>query len=132
MKLGKMNAGAEKRQIEPERRSMSATHVVVEGTLKPDGTLELDSKLNLPPGRVQLIVQPLPELPKDDPFWQMMQRIWAARAAAGLSPRGTEEVETRRRALREDVEEEIEKAGRLQEESGRLRQDAAKRPWENP
>jgi len=111
---------------------MSATHVVVEGTLKPDGTLELDSKLNLPPGRVQLIVQPLPELPKDDPFWQMMQRIWAARAAAGLSPRGTEEVETRRRALREDVEEEIEKAGRLQEESGRLRQDAAKRPRENP
>ena len=64
---------------------MSATHVVVEGTLKADGTLELDSKLNLPPGRVQLIVQPLPELPKDDPFWQMMQRIWAARAAAGLS-----------------------------------------------
>jgi hypothetical protein len=96
-----MNAGAEKRQIKPERRSMSATHVVVEGTLKPDGTLELDSKLNLPPGRVQLIVQPLPELPKDDPFWQMMQRIWAARAAAGLSPRGTEEVETRRRSVEE-------------------------------
>ena len=83
MKLGKMNAGAEKRQIEPERRSMSATHVVVEGTLKPDGTLELDSKLNLPPGRVQLIVQPLPELPKDDPFWQMMQRIWAAARRPG-------------------------------------------------
>jgi len=49
---------------------MSATHVVVEGTPKPDGSLELDSKPNLPPGRVQLIVQPLPELPKDDPFWQ--------------------------------------------------------------
>ena len=62
----------EKRRIEAERRSMSATHVVVEGTLKLDGSLELDSKLNLPPGRVQLIVQPLPELPKDDPFWQMM------------------------------------------------------------
>ena len=42
---------------------MSATHVVVDGTVKADGTLELDSKLNLPPGRVQLIVQPLPELP---------------------------------------------------------------------
>ena len=79
MKRGKMNAGAEKRQIKPERRSMSATHVVVEGTVKPDGTLELDSKLSLPPGRVQLIVQPLPELPKDNPFWQMMERIWAAR-----------------------------------------------------
>ena len=29
---------------------MSATHVVIEGTLNPDGSLELDSKLNLPPG----------------------------------------------------------------------------------
>ena len=55
---------------------MSATHVVVDGTLKPDGSLELDSKLNLPPDRVQLIVQPLAELPNDDPFWQMMERIW--------------------------------------------------------
>src|SRR5215813_11895862 len=71
-------------------RFMSTTHVVVEGTLKPDGSLQLDSKLNLPPGRVQLIVQPLPELPKNDPFWQMMQRIWAARAEADLGPRGTE------------------------------------------
>jgi len=111
---------------------MSATHVVVEGTLKPDGSLELDSKLDLPPGRVQLIVQPLPELPKDDPFWQMMEGIWAARAAAGRTPRGTEEVEAQRRALREDVEEEIGKARRLQEESVRLRQGAAKMPGENP
>jgi hypothetical protein len=29
---------------------VSGTRVVVDGTLKPDGTLELDSKLNLPPG----------------------------------------------------------------------------------
>ena len=41
--------------------------------------------LNLPPGRVQLIVQPLPDLPKDDPFWQMMERIWAERKAAELT-----------------------------------------------
>jgi hypothetical protein len=111
---------------------MSATHVVIEGTLKPDGSLELDSKLDLPPGRVQLIVQPLAELPKDDPFWQMMERIWAARAAAGLTPRGTEEVEAQRRALREDMGEEIGKARRLQEESVRLRQGAAAMPGESP
>ncbi len=111
---------------------MSATHVVVEGTLKPDGSLELDSKLNLPPGRVQLIVQPLPDLPDDDPFWQMMHRIWAARREAELPPRGTEEVESLRRALREEVENDIEKARRLQEERARLRRDAAKASGENP
>ncbi len=36
------------------------TTAVVQATLKPDGTLELDQKPNLPPGRVQVIVQPLP------------------------------------------------------------------------
>jgi hypothetical protein len=79
---------------------VSGTRVVVDGTLKPDGTLELDSKLNLPPGRVRLIAQPLPELPKDDPFWQTMERIWANRKAAGLTARSTEEVEAQRRGLR--------------------------------
>jgi hypothetical protein len=107
---------------------MSATHVVVEGTVKPDGSLELDSKLELAPGRVQLIVQPLPELPKDDPFWQMMERIWAHRKAAELAPRSTEEVEAQRRAIRDDVEEEIERAVRLQEESRQLHRGAPENP----
>ena len=111
---------------------MSATHVVVEGTLRADGSLELDGKLNLPPGRVQLIVQPLPELPKDDPFWQMMRQIWAARTVAELAPRGTEDVEGQRRSLREEVDEEIDKARGLQEESARLRRDAAKPLGEKP
>jgi hypothetical protein len=38
---------------------MSLDQVVVEGTLKPDGTLELDQKPGLPPGRVTVTVQPL-------------------------------------------------------------------------
>ena len=46
--------------------------VVIQGVVKPDGTLELQEKVNMPPGRVQVTVSPLPELPKDDPFWQMM------------------------------------------------------------
>ena len=127
-----MNDDAGERQFKPETGSVSATHVVVEGTLKADGSLELDGKLNLPPGRVQLIVQPLPQLPKDDPFWQMMQQIWAARTAAELAPRGTEDVEGQRRALREDVDEEIDKARGLQEESARLRREAARTLGEKP
>ena len=111
---------------------MSATHVVVEATLNPDGSLELDRKLDLPPGRVQLIVQPLPELPKDDPFWEKMERIWADRAAAGLTARSTEDVETQRKALREEVDQEIERAAQLQKESGRLRRDSPNVAGENP
>jgi hypothetical protein len=55
---------------------MSATHAVVEGTVKPDGSLELDSNLELARARVQLFTQPLLVLPKNDPFWQMMERNW--------------------------------------------------------
>jgi hypothetical protein len=32
----------------------------VEGTVCPDGTLKLDEKVPLPPGRVRVLVQPLP------------------------------------------------------------------------
>jgi hypothetical protein len=56
LKLRRPNFGVEKVTSSREERQMSATHVVVDGTLKPDGSLELNSKLNLPPGRVQLIV----------------------------------------------------------------------------
>jgi hypothetical protein len=39
---------------------MSLTEIVVEGTLKPDGTLELDQAPALSPGRVQVTVKALP------------------------------------------------------------------------
>lgn len=44
------------------------THAVIQGTLKPDGTLELDEKPNLPPGRVTIVLQPapLPAQPQDN------------------------------------------------------------------
>lgn len=95
---------------------MNPTHVIVGGTLRSDGSLELDGKLDLPPGRVQLIVQPLPDLPKDNPFWQMMERIWADREAAGLDPRDVREVAMARKKLRDEMDEEIERAGRLRQD----------------
>lgn len=72
---------------------MSVVQTVVQGTLKPDGTLELDHKPDLPPGRVVVRMQPLAELPVGDPFFDMLKEIWATRAQAGLVPRTVEEVE---------------------------------------
>lgn len=56
---------------------MSQNVIVIQGTLTADGTIQLDEKPNLPPGRVQVVVQSLPQLPAGDPFWQRMQAIWA-------------------------------------------------------
>lgn len=95
---------------------MTTKHLVVEGTVKPDGSLELDARLTLPPGRVQLVVQPLPELPKDDPFWQRMKQVWAGQKARGRSPRSKEEIDADIHALRDEAEDEMRLAERLHEE----------------
>jgi hypothetical protein len=104
---------------------MSQTHAVVEGSLQPDGTLVLDQKPDLPPGRVQVMIQLLPEFPKDDPFWQRMQKIWADQKARGHVPRSVEEIEAERRAIRADSELEMREAERLYEQCVRARQQSA-------
>jgi len=39
---------------------MSAAPVILQGVVKPDGTLELTEKVNLPPGPVLVSVQAAP------------------------------------------------------------------------
>src|ERR1019366_2427139 len=101
---------------------MSLIESVIEGTLQADGTLVLDEKLNLPPGRVHVVVRAMPELPKGDPFWDMMKSIWAAQKARGHVPRRVEEVEAERREMHEGWAKRQEAIERLQEEPRRLRE----------
>jgi hypothetical protein len=104
---------------------MSQTEIVVQGTLTADGTIQLDEKPNLPPGRVTVVLcqdtTTTPQ-PLGREFFQMMEKIWAGQKARGHVPRMVEEVEAERRALRGEVEDEIEAAIRLQEECRRRRQ----------
>jgi hypothetical protein len=93
---------------------MSVSTAIVQGTLKPDGTLELDEKLNLPAGRVQVVVQPLPELPDDDPFWQRMKAVWADQRARGHVPRAREEIDADLAAADAEAEEEMQAVERVQ------------------
>ena len=66
---------------------MSLNEIVVEGTLRPDGTLELDQKPNLSPGRVtgRAAERIGPPSPKED-WWQYMhagqRRAGSGRLAA--------------------------------------------------
>ena len=101
---------------------MNPHDIVIEGTVQPDGTLVLDEPAKLPAGRVQVIVQPLPNLPQGDPFWDMMQSIWAGQKARGFVPRPAEQVEAERRETREHWEERLQAIERLREESRRLRE----------
>jgi hypothetical protein len=96
---------------------MSLTEAVIEGTLQADGTLVLDEKPNLPPGRVQVIVQPLPELPKDDPFWQRMRAIWAIPRSGGTAGDGGANTLEEVRRMREEWDEHQQALERLQEDA---------------
>ncbi len=48
------------------------------GTLRSDGTLQLDEKPDLQPGRITVVLRPKAETraPNDDSFWQRMQAMW--------------------------------------------------------
>jgi hypothetical protein len=53
---------------------MGMPMVTLEAVVKPDGTLELGQRVALPPGRVQVTIVPLPELPSNDPFRQQLAK----------------------------------------------------------
>jgi hypothetical protein len=103
---------------------MNLTETVIEGTLHADGTLVLDEKPNLPPGRVTVVLrQETPiVLPTDDPFWQRMQAMWDAQKAGGHVPRSDEAIELQQREIREGWARRQEAVETLQEESRLLRQ----------
>jgi hypothetical protein len=62
------------RRLEPREEYMSGSEIIVDGTIKADGTLELDQKLNLSPGRVQVVLRPAQqsEAARED-WWTYMQ-----------------------------------------------------------
>lgn len=89
---------------------MSNTSVIVEGMVRADGTVEVPGKVDLPSGRVQVMLVPLPELPAGDPFWQTLRAIWDDQAARSHCPRTAEEVRAERQALNEEMARELEQA----------------------
>ena len=63
---------------------MNIQEVVIGATLKPDGTLELDQKPSLAPGRVTVVLRQEEEAPapKED-WWQFLQNARKKMEEAG-------------------------------------------------
>ena len=101
---------------------MNTATTIVEGIVKPDGTLEVPHKLNLPAGPVQVTVRSVPSPTQPERFWKMMESIWADLRATGRKPRTREEIDAEIDALRSEAEEEMEAVERLQEECRRARE----------
>jgi hypothetical protein len=89
---------------------MSLDTVVVTGTLKPDGTLELDQRPTLAPGRVRVAIHPTPSPAAGQPrrtILDVLDEIHTAQAARGYRGRSIQEMEADEAARRaEDAEYE--------------------------
>jgi hypothetical protein len=107
---------------------MSQETLEMQGTVQPDGSLVLDEKVQLPAGRVTVVLrqegEPKPPRSLGFAFFQMMAEIRADQRARGHFPRGMEETAAERRTLRQEMDDEIEAAIRLQEETRRHREQA--------
>jgi hypothetical protein len=100
---------------------MSANAIEVQGTLREDGTLVLDQKPNLPPGRVKVTVEPVPDY-KQTEIWQFFERLWAEQRARGHVPHTREEIDAELEAARHEDEERMQELERIHEECERHRQ----------
>jgi hypothetical protein len=76
-----------------KRMSAAWNTVVMQGIVRPDGTLELEEKIPLPAGRVTVTLQRVPYSQETDPFFAMLRDIWDVRNQAGLVPRTREEID---------------------------------------
>ena len=83
---------------------MSNSAIAIQGTLREDGTLLLDQKPDLPPGRVKVTVEPVSDLTQTD-VWQVLERIWAGQRARGHVPRSREEIDAELEASRQEDED---------------------------
>jgi hypothetical protein len=82
---------------------MNVREVVVDGTLKPDGALELDQKPNLPPGRVTVVLRQESQVaPPQEDWWQFLQSARKKMEEAGCRFMDEKEVQAHIEWLRQD------------------------------
>jgi hypothetical protein len=96
---------------------MAMPSLEVLGTVRVDGTLELDEKLNLPPGRVKVRVEAAPEVGAKpaEGLVEFVDRIRHEMEAAGSHFMNDEEVSAWIEELRSE-DDRIEEAYRQAEE----------------
>lgn len=82
---------------------MNTTQVVVEGTLKPDGSLEVAEKLGLPPGRVRVTIEVLGESDSPEEDWfEYLKRARAERESTVAGFRAGEAIDAEINAMRDE------------------------------
>jgi hypothetical protein len=101
---------------------MTANSIEIQGTLREDGTLVLDEKPNLPPGRVKVTMQLAQSTEADgSDVVAVLKQIHAAQATRGHVPRSVEEINADLAQLRDD-DDRGRMIEQIQEQCGRQRE----------
>jgi hypothetical protein len=96
--------------------------LMLQGTVKPDGTLVLDEKLSLPPGRVQVMLQPLAiAASQRRPVLEVIAAIRREQEARGHVPRTREAIDAEINELRRESEEGVREVERIYQQCQRAK-----------
>jgi hypothetical protein len=99
---------------------MMSSPVIVHGTIKPDGTLELNRQPNLPPGPVLVTVQQVPSSTSAQRgLADVIDAIRQSQQARGFQERSAQEIEAGLREGEDDYEQRMQTL-RSQSRSGPL------------
>lgn len=97
---------------------MTTKATTVEGTIKPDGTLELAQKLALPAGKVRVTVETIADAGQDQPgLAKLFERIRQQQSASKDKGRTREEIDADVNAMRNEWEERMAEIEHLQDEA---------------
>jgi hypothetical protein len=81
------------------------SHVVLHGELLADGTLLLNARPELPPGPVEVTINPSIG-PKKESTWAVLEKIWMERASLGIPSRTRAEIDAQIDSFRKEWEVE--------------------------
>jgi len=83
------------------------------GLLRPDGSLEVSEKVNLPPGRVRVTVEAAPSSGRPSDIISVLERMLGRPRCARGESRTADQIDARISALRDESEEELREVEEL-------------------
>jgi hypothetical protein len=99
---------------------MTPATIEIQGTLQPDGTLVLDEKPALPPGRVRIVLES--QVSAADRFLAFVEGIRKRHESSGYVPPSAQEIDADLKAERQEWEDHQLALEHIQEESRKARE----------
>jgi hypothetical protein len=93
---------------------MIAQQIVLHGQIRSDGTLQVEEKVNLPPGPVSVTVQTV-KVGQRKGTLQVLEEIWAERAARGMVGRSKEEIDAEIGAMHAEDETRMQEIDAIEQ-----------------